>query len=101
MKVTVTQEHIDRARKNREKDGYHAPSSCPIALALRDKLWFPKYIGVSCGTVRCESLGGLWDQRMYYLSEDAQNFVMTFDMETKAEARVQPCKLKLRREYMY
>ena len=74
MKVTITQEHIERGQRN-------SAGSCPIALALREAEAQSGSWSVNEETAQFLAIesDGLLVAYQYVLSPEAQAFVSSFD----------------------
>lgn len=68
MKIKVTQQNIDSAKRN---DGRY----CPVAMAIRDRLWFGKWRFVAVGYHRAHTIFAVYD-----LPAEASDFIRNFDM---------------------
>jgi len=89
MKITVTQEHIDRARDHQSLSGFSVCTQCPVATALREH-----YPNASVGKMYTGAVIFLNDLAEEIEIEEVTEFVRAFD----AYLPVQPFSFELPEE---
>ncbi len=84
MKIEVTQKHIERSKKL--GDTKLASESCPIALAVKDKIH--RWVGVGIRTIEYKTSSGKMTSKR--LPEKASQFIKSFDIHCNDNKKTCP-----------